>query len=153
VIADLARLGSLAGRWRATYELRGDPRFDADVPTEAVVSPILAGTFVQIAYRWTESGTPQEGLLLVGLDPERGSVTAAWLDTWHNGHRMMVCAGEQLPDGGIDVFGTYPGRPGERDWGWRTRLEIADETWTMRMFNVTPDGVEAPAVTAVYGRA
>ena len=151
-MATLARLNALAGTWRATYELRGDPRFDADVPTAAVVSPILGGTFVQITYTWTESGTPQEGLLLVGLDPDPGTVTVAWLDTWHNGNRMMICAGTLLPDGGIDVFGTYPGRPGEADWGWRTRLEPADEAWTMRMFNVSPGGAEAPAVTAVYRR-
>ena len=149
----LDALIALEGRWQATYQLRGDPSFDADVPTEAKVSAIVAREFVQIDYTWSESGEPQVGLLLIGFDPRTDGLTVVWLDTWHNGNRSMICKGELLPDGGIDVFGTYPGGPGQPDWGWRTRVEPGDNAWTLRMFNVTPDGIEAPAVTAEYRRA
>lgn len=148
----LEALLELAGPWHATYQLRGDPSFDGDSPSAATVAPMLGGRFVRIDYTWSDRGKPQEGALIVGCEPASGDVTAAWMDTWHNGHRMMICTGRTTPEGGLDVRGTYPTGPGSPDWGWRTRLDIGDGTWTMRMFNVTPDGEETLAVTAEYQR-
>ena len=158
-MASLDALAALAGSWQATYRLRGDPSFDSDTPSTATVSPILGGRFVRIDYTWDEDDKleedgPQSGLLLVGFEPEPapGTVTVVWLDSWHNGRRTMVCPGSMLPGGGVDVQGTYPGGPGNPDWGWRTVLRPDDDGWSMTMYNVTPDGVEALAVSAEYRR-
>ena len=150
----------LAGEWTATYELRGDPSFDSDTTSSATVTPLLGGRFVRIDYTWDEEDRleengPQLGSLLVGFEPAPapGAAAVTWIDSWHNGHRTMVCPGVLLENGGVDVRGTYPGGPGNPDWGWRTVLEPAGEGWTMTMFNVTPDGEEALAVRAEYRRA
>lgn len=148
----LAALITLAGDWHATYRLRGDPSFDGDSRSRASVTPVLGGRFVRIDYTWSESGEPQDGAMVVGCEQASGVVTVAWLDSWHNGDRMMICTGRPLPDGGFDVSGTYPAAPGSPDWGWRTCVTINHESWTMTMFNVTPEGQEALAVQAEYRR-
>jgi hypothetical protein len=152
-------LAALAGTWQATYELRGDPSFDSDTPSTATVTPVLGGRFVRIDYTWDETdflqeAGPQAGSLLTGFEPEPapGTATVVWIDSWHNGRRIMVCPGVLLDSGGVDVRGTYPGGPGDPDWGWRTVIEPARDGWTMTMFNVTPDGEEALAVSAAYRR-
>jgi hypothetical protein len=149
----LGALVALQGSWQAVYQLRGDPSFEGDSPSHATVVPMLGGRFVRIDYAWSERGTPQEGSLLVGLEDTDGRVTAVWIDTWHNGARMMVCTGRPGPDGGIDVRGTYPAGAGAPDWGWRTQLTLDTDAWAMTMYNVTPDGDEMLAVRAEYGRA
>ncbi|MEZ5286088.1 MAG: DUF1579 family protein [Vicinamibacterales bacterium] len=151
-MAALDRMAALGGPWQATYQLRGDPSFDGDSPTTASVTPMVGHRFVRIDYTWSEHGKPQEGALIVAQEPKTGEVTAAWMDTWHNGHRMMLCTGSMLPDGGIDVRGTYPDGVGGEEWGWRTRILVADDAWTLTMFNVSPDGREALAVNANYRR-
>lgn len=154
----LDALGALAGSWRATYQLRGDPSFDSDTPSRALVTPILGGRFVRIDYTWDEDDFlqehgPQEGVLLVGHESKTDGVTVVWLDSWHNSDRTMVCPGALLENGGVDVIGTYPGAPGEPEWGWRTRIEPDSDGWVLTMFNVTPTGEEALAVHADYRRS
>lgn len=159
-MAGLEALAAQAGEWKATYQLRGDPSFECDTPTSATVSPILGGRFVRIDYTWDENDFlkekgPQEGSLLVGYEdePAPGVATVAWIDSWHNGGRIMVCPGVLLENGGVDVRGTYPDKPEYAGWGWRTLLEPAADGWTMTMYNTTPDGEEALAVLAEYRRA
>ena len=153
----LEALLGLAGTWQATYELRGDPSFDSDTPSTATVAPLLGGRFVRIEYTWDEADVlrehgPQSGLLIVGHDAATDRVTVVWLDSWHNGERTAVCDGSLLPNGGVDVFTTYPGGPDSPDWGWRTVIEPAEDSWLLTMFNVTPAGDEALAVRAAYRR-
>ena len=148
----LDALAARAGPWHATYQLRGDPSFDSDSASTATVSPMLGGRFVRIDYTWSDRDKPQEGALIVGHEPTTRVVTVVWMDTWHNGDRMMICTGRATPGGGIDVRGTYPTGPASPDWGWRTQLDVDGVTWTMTMFNVTPDGQEALAVSAAYHR-
>jgi len=157
----LERLAALEGTWHATYRLRGDPSFESDTPTSATVVPVLGGRFVRIDYSWDhddvlDAAGPQYGSLLIGHEPavapEPGPVTAIWIDGWHNDRTTMVCHGSLLESGGIDVFGTWGGADGSPPWGWRTRIEPGDAGWSMRMWVVTPEGEEAPAVEADYGR-
>lgn len=153
-MASLDALAALSGSWRATYELRGDPSFEADSASTAAITPILDGRFVRIDYTWSEKGQPQEGSLTVGCDRKTGEATIAWVDTWHNGDRFMISEGRLAEDGAIDVRGAYPPGPWEPGWTWRTRIEPSGDgsAWAMVMLNVMPDGTELPAVNARYQR-
>lgn len=147
----LASLASLRGTWHAVYQLRGDPSFEADSPSVAQIVPMLGGRFVRIDYTWIERGVPQEGSLLIGQEAD-APVTVIWIDSWHNGRRMMQCIGAPSPDGGVDVKGSYPTSPTTPDWGWRTHIGIEGHDWAMTMWNVSPDGEETLAVRAEYSR-
>jgi hypothetical protein len=148
----LASLISAAGTWRATYALR-DPAnaLSCDSESLATLTPVLGGRFVRLDYTWAFQGAPQEGSLLIGVEQAAGVATVAWIDSFHNGDRLMPCTGT-ADAGGVDVRGTYPAPPGP-DWGWRTRLSAAPGLLSMVMFNVTPDGHEDLAVDAQYRRA
>jgi Protein of unknown function (DUF1579) len=149
----LDALASLQGSWQAIYQLRGDPSFEGDSPSLAIIVPLLGGRFVRVDYTWSDRATPQEGSLLIGHEPETGIATGLWIDSWHNGRRMMLCTGTASADGTVDIRGTYPAGPGVPDWGWRTQITCEADSWAMTMWNVTPGGDEALAVRAEYGRA
>jgi uncharacterized protein DUF1579 len=142
-----------AGRWRATYKLR-DPgnSLSADSESTATVTSVLSGRFARIDYTWADKGKPQEGSLLVGWEKNSGVVTMSWVDTWHNSDRIMVSTGVAAADGGLDARGSYSAPPGP-DWSWRTVLSVTDDTLSMVMFNVSPEGQEDVAVEALYTRA
>jgi hypothetical protein len=89
--------------------------------------------------------------MLFGLDRDSGVVTMAWVDSWHMGEKLMVCTGAVKEGGAVDVLGHYAAPPGA-DWGWRTVISLSGEQLTMRMFNVSAEGVEALAVEAEYRR-
>jgi hypothetical protein len=151
-MAHLDRFLGAAGRWRATYKLR-DPgnTLSHDSDSTATVTPVLNGRFVRIDYRWAFKGTPHEGSLLVGCADD-GAVTMPWIDSFHNGHHIMVSTGRVTPEGELDVRGTYE-VPGHPAWGWRTVLSASDDTVSIVMYNVTPEGEEHLAVDAQYSRA
>jgi Protein of unknown function (DUF1579) len=147
-------LAACAGSWRGTSTLQ-DPH--AGKPDEsastATVTPVLGGRFVRLDYTWSYGGQPQEGSLLVGWQKKPGTVTAHWIDSWHNGSGSMSLTGP-APDGGstLTVRGSYPAPPGP-DWGWRIDLTPGGGTLSVVMHNVWPEGKEELAVEAAYTRA
>lgn len=145
-------LRAAAGAWRATYQLR-DPEhhLSADSESRAIVTPVLGGRFIRIDYTWSDKGKPQEGSLLAGYEAITGIVTVAWIDSWHNSDRIMVCTGRAEPDGALNVLGSYGAPPGP-DWGWRTQVHAGADRLHIVMFNVHPDGREELAVNADYVR-
>jgi hypothetical protein len=142
----------LAGAWHATYSLRGDPSFEGDSVSEASVATLLDGRFIRIDYTWSDRGKRQAGALLIGFEGTAALATTVWIDTWHNGTRMLISTGTMDDHGAIDVRGAYPTGAGLPDWGWRTQLQPSTDTWTMEMFNVSPDRDETLAVHATYVR-
>jgi hypothetical protein len=110
------------------------------------------GCFLSVRYTWQFEGDPQEGLLLLGWEGARGPVQAAWVDSWHNGDRMMLCRGETGASGGASVLGSYPAPEGP-DWGWRVAVEPGPgDSLRIAMFNIPPGIEEMLAVEGVYSR-
>ena len=147
------RLIACKGRWNGVNTLH-DPHTKApdESASTAIVTPLLKGTFLRLDYTWEYDGEPQDGSLLIGGVAAEGVATAHWVDTWHMGEDVLACTGERRDHGGISVCGTYAAPPGP-DWGWRIELIPQDgDALRIQMFNVTPDGVEAPAVEAAYRR-
>lgn len=141
-------LKQIVGAWKGTNRLWLSPTDPVRVSeTSAVVSLAGRGRFLSIAYTWFED-EPQEGLLVLG---QQGDVVHAfWIDSWHNGNRIMPCEGTVSADDQVSLRGSYPAPPGP-DWGWRLVIEPG-APFKLMMFNITPDGVEMLAVEAVYTR-
>lgn len=149
----LDHLAACAGEWRGTNRLH-DPRTGRpeDSPSTARVTPVLHGWFVRFDYTWGYQGTPQEGSLLIGMDPKAGSATAQWIDTWHMGRLVMSCTGAVQGNTHFSFRGSYAVPPG-RDCGWRVELDLsAPGMLRVAMVNVSPDGVETPAAEASYSQ-
>lgn len=151
-------LASAAGTWRGMHTLQ-DPSSGAPDAAQSTVTvtPVIKGTFVRIDYTWSYHGTPQEGAMLLGVDPEAGQSHAYWVDSWHNGRKGMVCAGG-LPDAAsLTLRGTYAAPPGP-DWGWRLTIippTEEDPRLGLVMHNIWPasqGGQEELAVEAYYTR-
>jgi hypothetical protein len=143
----------LSGEWQATYRLWLMPAAPVQESlSKAVVSPVARGKMVCLEYTWTADGEPAEGELLISADPKSQRVAVVWVDSWHNGHRFMLCEGEARADGVLSVLGHYPAPEGP-EWGWRTEIEPAAGQFTLRMYNIMPTGEEMLAVEAVYQRS
>ena len=144
-------LNSLAGKWKGENlvweSLDQEPQ---ESHTEADIVTVAQGKFLRIDYRWAIGDEPQSGSLLIGQEAVSGEVTAAWVDSWHNGDRMMICRGKIEETGAADLYGSYPAISGP-DWGWRIYLEPGGiDSFRVYMYNVTPQGVEELAVETDY---
>lgn len=103
-----------------------------------------------VSVRWAHEGDAKEGtIVLSGPAPScRGDFT----DTFHaksgqvlNGH---------VQGSSVRLYGTYPAGDGSPDWGWRIVMDWADpDQFSLRMFNLLPDGREALAVDLLGARA
>ena len=148
----LEGLIACAGTWQGTSTLQ-DPHsgMDDTAPSTATVTPVLGGRFVRIDYTWSYGGNGQEGSLLVGLQKKAGTATAHWIDSFHNGEKVMACTGSVSDDGTVTVRGSYAAPPGP-DWGWLIAI-TPGETLRIVHHNVWPEGKEELAVESSYTRA
>jgi hypothetical protein len=143
-----------AGAWKGTYKLflsQTDPAIECE--TNAFVEKLANERFLGIRYDWTYDHKPQEGFILVGADKKAGHVNAQWVDSFHNGHRIMPNLGPTVAeDAEVSVLGSYPAPP-DPDWGWRTLIEHSvDDELRILMYNIPPGKPEELAVEAVYRR-
>ena len=150
-----AFLASLEGTWRGTARTWFDPGNLADTSSvEGTFRTVLGGRFTVHEYRGTLVGHDLHGIAFHGYDLARERWTAAWIDSCHNGTRIMLSDGiEDAPDDRLDVLGHYPDGVGGPDWGWRTELVLeAPDHLFVRHHNRTPDGDEAIGVEFDYRR-
>jgi hypothetical protein len=141
------------GNWKGTNKLYlswlPEPLKESD--SLMTVSLKANGQFVQFDYTWSYEGEPQEGLLVLGCDDKSNAVQTVWTDSWHSRHAFMVSDGT-ANDGIVSVKGFYK-VAGHPDWGWRTDIIPADDSFKVIMYNVSPDGVEELAIETEYQRA
>src|SRR5712691_924426 len=149
-MGDLVTLKGCAGEWAGPSRLVVTPG-EAERVSESRLSVALVagGKCARVDYTWADEGKAQDGVMLFGFDRDSGVVTMAWVDSWHTGEKVMVCSGAAKADGSVDVLGHYAAPPGA-DWGWRTLISPEGEKLVVRMFNVSPEGMEALAVEAEY---
>lgn len=144
-------LMACAGNWTGTNELQDPENNIAEqCTTTLALTPVARNRFVRLDYTWSYKGDPQEGSLLIGVDPKSGRAVASWIDTWHMGYDVMACKGS-MEDNTLSVLGSYAAPEGP-DWGWRIDVSAGDRTLTVTMYNIHPSGKEDLAVTATYER-
>lgn len=152
-MSGLDGLAACAGQWQGTSTLQDPHGGGADESAStATVTPMIAGRFVRIDYTWSYGGNAQEGALIVGLHRKSGVATAYWMDSFHNGEKVMVCTGSApADDGTLTVRGSYPAPTGP-DWGWRIDITPGDDALRIVHHNVWPEGKEELAVDSSYRR-
>ncbi len=148
-----ALLAALVGQWHGTNNLWLAPDQPARISESTATIRLAAnGHFAVIEYAWADEGRAQDGLLMVGQESPSAAVTAAWVDSWHMGDKIMHCRGTVGSQGAVSVQGAYAAPPGP-DWGWRISIRPeTDHRFAFEMFNITPDGQEALAVQVGYAR-
>jgi hypothetical protein len=148
-----SNLSALVGHWTGDNRVFMAPTDPVrESATTATVALPAQGRFVTLQYTWSDEGAPQDGLLILGHEPDPNIATAAWIDSWHMGDKLMHLQGSADDAGRLTVRGSYS-VPGSPAWGWQ--IEIAprgDDSFQLLMHNIDPDGNVYPAVEATYTR-
>jgi hypothetical protein len=148
------RFANLSGEWKGTKRLylNGESGPEKLSGSHATIAKAVRSTFLLVDYSWRFEKDPHEGVLLLGYEEKQNLATAAWGDSWHTGKKIMHCTGAIDADGVFSVRGSYEAPP-DPDWGWRIALKIqAADSIALVMHNISPEGKEALAVKAEFGR-
>lgn len=115
-----------------------------------VSAATLRVTADRVAVHWDFEGAPKTGeLVLAGPAP---SCSGHFTDSFHAAGGLLLHG--HAAGGRLRLYGTYPAGDGTPDWGWRIVLDWCDPAhFSLRMFNVKPDGSEALAVDLLGARA
>lgn len=106
-------------------------------PGTATAAPAANGVGWLLHYTWGHpSDGTHAGTLLVGTPSDDGSVTAAWIDSWHQRPEVRAMVGAAV-DGGVRLESDYDG------WLWVIEA-LAHEGGGLRMLmiNTVPAGLE-----------
>ena len=151
---DFNDLLACAGAWQGRNRVQPsliEPADDSD--TRLLVTPVLRDTFVRLDQAWSWKGQPQSGSMLIGYDLKSGAACASWIDTWHNGRRIMPLSGAfDAAEGKLVLNGHFPVAGGP-DWGWRIEIRATADRLRINMACLHPAGEEDGGVWAELGRA
>ena len=147
------KLLASAGVWQGLNRVQtstADPIEES--VSRVIVTPVLRDTFVRLDQTWDWKGDPQSGSLLIGYDPKSGAANGHWIDTWHNGRRVMPLSGKFDGDGRLVLDGHFP-VAGSPDWGWRIEIRISADRLHIDMACLHPNGEADGGVWAELVRA
>jgi len=146
-------LAKAVGNWEGTVRTWFEADELADTsPVTGTIRPVLGGRFVLHEYTGTLMGDVMEGISLHGYALGEEQFETAWIDSCHNGTRIMLSRQDRDPTGAVaSVLGSYPVADAP-DWGWRTEIDVSGcpDELAIRHFNVTPTGEEAIGVEFRY---
>ncbi len=126
------------GRFEGSNRLWFMPGTPAHVSAGALV--ISAN---EVCVSWAHEGVAKEGV--IALRGPAQSCRGDYTDTFHAVSALVLHGHVQGQS--VALYTTYPAGDGSPDWGWRIVLDWCDpEGFSVRMFNVLPDGREALAV-------
>ena len=138
-------LRSLVGNWKGIAQVFFEPTKPVDdSPMQARITTRQEGSFLQIEYTGGFQGKALEGMFLVGWSKPEQQWMITWLDSFHNGTRIMSCLGEAGASPEIlSATGDYPANASVR-WGWRIELlkpKNQDDPFKIMHYNI-PAGEE-----------
>jgi hypothetical protein len=147
------QLLACAGTWDGSNRLQ----VELDSPIEEstsrlIVTPLLRDSFIRIDQTWDWKGDPQSGSFLIGFDPKSSEATIHWIDTWHNGRRVMPLTAAFDSSGALIANGQFPVAGGP-DWGWRIEIRAESDQLKIDMFCLDPNGKEQGYVWSSFTRS
>lgn len=148
-----AQLARMAGQWQGRFRLWFTPGEPADDTVQrGSIRVLLGGRVLVHEYSGQCNGEPMEGVALIAYHLDESRYESAWAESFGTGTALMYSTGAS-GDPRLSVLGSYADGQGGPRWGWRTAIEQPDDdTLDLRMYNITPDGVEALAVEVNYRR-
>ncbi|WP_165357063.1 VOC family protein [Nocardioides zhouii] len=126
------RTGTCSFRLMPTDEL-------AEAPSSLVVDEVAAGRATLLTYTWWHPRDgEQTGTLVLGVAGDDGTVTASWVDSWHQPDVVLLTGTGDTTSGSVG----YDYAPG---WRWEVDVTVGEATISMVMRNVVPEGQGGPA--------
>lgn len=123
------RTGTCAFRLMPTDEL-------TEALSSLVVEEVAAGRATLLTYTWWHpQDGEQTGTLVLGVPGDDGTVTASWVDSWHQPDVVLLT--------GRDGVVGYEYAPG---WRWEVEVAAADGVVSMVMHTIVPERDGEPAV-------
>jgi|JI8StandDraft_1071087.scaffolds.fasta_scaffold102814_2 hypothetical protein len=128
------------GTWDGTCGFRLMPDDELTVlPSRAVTAVEADGWGWSLRYTWTHPDDgEQSGTLLLASPDDEATLTAAWLDSWHQKPDLRLLTGTAA-DGVAHLEMEYDG------WGWTIEVRPDGDELRLAMHNVVPSGVAGVA--------
>ncbi len=118
-------------------------------PGELRVQSVFGGRWLRFEQHGSVAGTAHAGEMWLGFHRELSRFELSWIDSFHTGSSMMWSHGMAREDHVIAVTGSYA--VGGETWGWRTEFHCG-ATLLQKAFNISPSGVETPAIETEWTR-
>lgn len=136
-----ALLARMVGKWQGTARTWFEPgKLGDEAPIKGETRLVLGGRFLMHEYEGGMTAGDMRGVAIHGYDLTAQRWETAWVDSAHNGTRIMLSVGESGGDAGKPmVLGSYQAPPGP-DWGWRTTLELrGPDQLVITHYNIAPN--------------
>ena len=145
--------GRIAGQWSGMTTVWFEPEKPVDEsPTEGSLTTVLDGKALRWEYTGAMQGKPLQGQALFAYNGQKKQYEMSWMDSFHTGSAIMFFTGKAI-DSGLSVLGSYEDPSGGPDWGWRIDIRLSsNDSLTIAMFNIFPDGNEQKGVETVLKR-
>lgn len=144
-------LKNLEGRWTgpATTYMGPETRFED--PWDVSFRVLQGGHFALQEHAIEVDGVAHQGWALLGRKGDTDEFTMTLADSFHTaGTGLLVSEGRLDESGKFSVLGHYQAGP-ER-WGWRTNMQVEDQSLVVSVYNISPAGQEYPAISAQLSR-